>query len=78
MDRLSMAIALIQEAQEEKKRLAEYNAALEEVPPYDHPDHWRAWDDVYTRFRPTPKKSVINDNLKTARRLLIAEYVREV
>lgn len=39
MDRLSMAIALIQEAQEEKKRLAEYNAALEEVPPYDHQYH---------------------------------------
>lgn len=78
MDRLNMAIALIQEAQKEKKRLAEYNKALEKVPPYDHPDYWRAWDDVYTRFRPTPKKSVINDNLKMDRRLLIAEYVREV
>ena len=78
MDRLSMAIALIQEAQEEKKRLAEYNAALEEVPPHDHPDHWKALIEVYKKFSPTPKKSVINDNLKMARRLLIAEYVREV
>lgn len=78
MDRLSMAIALIQEAQEEKKRLAEYNAALEEVPPYDHQYHWKALNEVYEKFSPTPKKSVINDNLKMARRLLIAEYVREV
>ena len=64
MDRLSMAIALIQEAQEEKKRLAEYNAALEEVPPYDHQYHWKALNEVYEKFSPTPKKSVINDNLK--------------
>ena len=78
MDRLSMAIALIQEAQEEKKRLAEYNAAREEVPPYDHQYHWKALNEVYEKFSPTPKKSVINDNLKMARRLLIAEYVREV
>lgn len=78
MDRLSMAIALIQEAQEEKKRLAEYHAALEKVPSYDHPDYWKALNKVYEKFNPTPKKSVINDNLKMARRLLIAEYVREV
>lgn len=78
MDRLSMAIALIQEAQEEKERLAEYNAALEEVPPYGRPDHWESLNEVYKKFSPTPKKSVINDNLKMARRLLIAEYVKEV
>lgn len=75
MDRLDMALALIQEAKEEKTRLEAFNKALKEIPPYDDPDHWKAWRQVYDRFSPTPKKSVINDNLKMARRILVGEYV---
>lgn len=74
MDRLDMAIALLQEAKEEKERLAQYNKEYSKLSFYGSPDYdpeenrrfWKKWSRV-------PKKSVINDNIKMARRLLLGE-----
>ena len=65
MDYLKTAIVLIREADEEKKRL---NAMeIEKARCND----WRERYDVEARYTPIPRKSVINDNIKTARRLLL-------
>ena len=79
MDRLDMAIALIKEAQEEKSRLIgferDYEKALakdEEVLGYS----WKNRGEVYEAYTPIPHKSVVNDNLKMARRILAGEYIK--
>lgn len=77
MDRLDMAIALLQEAKVEKERLAEYNKEYSKISHYGSPDYdpereQKFWSKWWTRI---PKKSVINDNIKMARRLLLGEYV---
>ena len=75
MDRLDMAIALLQEAKREKENLEIYNRDLKKIPGYGEPGHWDALDQLLKRFPRTPKKSVINDNIKMARRLLLDEYM---
>lgn len=70
MDRLAMAMGLIEEAQNEKKRLEAYNRE------YEKAGCWEAQVRIMEKYSPIPRKSVINDNLKTARRLLGAEYVK--
>lgn len=72
MDRLKVAIALIQEAEEEKKRLEAMTKEIDKIP--QGSDYWRKRFEVENRYRPIPRKSVIKDNLKTARRLLAREY----
>lgn len=69
MNHFDMALALIQEAKEEKKRLENFNKE------YSKADDWDQISKVYDKYSPVPKKSIINDNLKMARRLLIGEYV---
>lgn len=75
MDRLNMAIALLQEAKTEKENLEIYNREYKRIPKYGDPGHWEAWDRLLKKFPRTPKKSVINDNIKMARRLLLDEYM---
>ncbi len=79
MDRLDMALALIQEAKEEKARLeaftAEYNRAAEIDLRDPEKYSWVERQKVYNKFTPTPHKSVVNDNLKMARRILAGEYM---
>lgn len=75
MDRLNMAIALLEEAKKEKENLEIYNRELKKIPRYGEPGHWEAYDRLLTKFPRTPKKSVINDNIKMARRLLLGEYM---
>lgn len=76
MDKLEMALMLIQDAKDEKKRLAEFEEQKKHIPPFSDSNYWDAVVDLYKRFKPTPKKSIINDNLKMARRLLLAEYTK--
>lgn len=76
MDRLDMAIGLIREAKDEKKRLEDMEREIAKIPK-GTPDYWRARCDIESRYSPIPHKSVINDSLKTARRLLAREYVKE-
>ena len=73
MDRLDMAVALIQEAKEERKRLEAMEKEIAKIP--RGPDYWRNRCEIENRYSPTPHKSVVNDNLKTARRLLAREYM---
>ena len=73
MDRLDMAIALIQEAKEERKRLEAMKKEIAKIPRGS--DYWNMRYDIERRYTPTPHKSVINDNLKMARRILIGEYM---
>lgn len=74
MDRLDMAIALIQEAKEERKRLEAMEKEIAKIPGSGR-DYWSMRMEIESRYNPTPHKSVVNDNLKTARRLLVREYM---
>lgn len=74
MDRLEMAMALIEEAKAEKARLDKYNGEIQKL---FKTKGW-TWQQRYEidkRYSPVPKKSVINDNIKTARRLLLMARV---
>ena len=73
MDYLKMAIALIQEADEEKKRLEAMEKAIAKIPRGS--DYWNERYRVERQYTPIPRKSVVNDNLKTARRLLARAYL---
>ena len=75
MDRLDMAIALLQEAKGEKKNLDSFNREIKNIPDYGEPGHWDELDKILKKYPRTPKKSVINDNIKMARRLLLDEYI---
>lgn len=74
MDRLDVVIALLQEAKEEKKRLEAMEKEIAKIPK-GLDDYWRLRCEIEARYKPTPHKSVINDNIKTARRLLAREYI---
>lgn len=73
MDNFDMAMALIKEAQEEKRKYEahhkEYMAVLNSPVPRD-------WETFYHEHPETPHKSIVNDNIKLARRLLLKEYMR--
>jgi hypothetical protein len=73
MDDLKIALALIQEAEAEKKRLADMEAEIRRIPRGS--DYWIVRDEIEARYKPTPRKAHINDNIKMARRLLARAYV---
>ena len=70
MDKLEIALALIRRAQHERKRLDSLNKELERVG-----FNLAARYEIEGRYTPLPRKSVINDSLKMARRILKEEYV---
>ena len=73
MDRFDMAVGLILEAQAEKQRLEKMNAEMEKVKA-KNPDYgWIDLIEVEQKYSPTPRKSVVNENIKMARRLLMLE-----
>ena len=74
MDRLEMAIELIREAIEEKKRLEIYRKERSKIPNHTDPKFREAMDKFYEKYPSPPKKSIVNDNIKMARRLLLGEY----
>lgn len=76
MDRLEMAIELIREAIDEKKRLEIYEKEFSKLPKFGDPNRGRAIDEFFAKYPSSPKKSIINDNIKMARRLLLGEYVK--
>lgn len=79
MDRLDMVIALVEEAKEEKNRLEAFERDYDDARKKDEADtdHWSFANRymVEKAYSPIPHKSVVNDNLKMARRLLVAEYL---
>ncbi len=80
MDKLSIAIQLLQEAQEKEKILLEYKKDEAALDVNSNFNHTKTYDEVYGDFnrkwKTVPKKSVILDNVKMARRLL-NEYRKE-
>lgn len=75
MDYLTTAIALISEAAEEKQRLEKMTKALDKLT-YKTPDYWTRRCEIEKKYSPTPRKSVINENIKIARRLLNRAYIK--
>lgn len=71
MDNLSVAIALIEEAQEEKQRLIAYRKDYDAFMAKPGPKNW---GEIYRKWPKEPHQSVVRDNLKVARRLLKKEY----
>lgn len=67
MDRLDVALELIKEAKAEKQRLIRFENDVRR-------DGWAKASYDWYGFQ--PHKSLINQNLKTARRLLLDEYVK--
>ena len=72
MDNFDMAIALIKEAKEEKRKYEEHHKAYMDVLNSPAP---RNWDTFYHDHPETPHESIVNDNIKLARRLLLKEYM---
>lgn len=72
MDNFDMAVALIKEAQEEKRKHEERHKAYMNVLNSPAP---RDWGTFYHDHPETPHKSIVNDNIKLARRLLLKEYM---
>lgn len=76
MDRLEMALELIREAIEEKKRIENYNRDWSKLPRHPDPRRVEAVEKFYEKYPVRPKKSIVNDNIKMARRILLGEYVK--
>lgn len=78
MDRLDMALALIEEARNEKKRLEAYNQEYDKAFELDLKSgySWAERNKVNQKYRPIPTKATINDCIKMARRILAGEYVK--
>lgn len=75
MDRLEIAVELIQEAIVVKKYYENYHNDYQKLPDYGSPNFVEARDKFYKKYPVRPKKSIVNDNLKMARRFLLNEYM---
>ena len=75
MDKLDIAIALLFDARDEKKRLESYNADRKKLPRVGEPGYYEALDKLDTKYKRIPTKAVVNDNIKMARRLLLEARV---
>ena len=75
MDKLELALELIRRAQQERKRLNGYNNAINSLQRANNPEYWHQRDKIELKYSPTPRKAIINDSLKMARRILSEEYV---
>lgn len=73
MDKLDLAITLLNEAKTEKKRLDEMTAKIDKLK--NGPDYWTDRYAIEASYKPMPRKSVINDSIKMARRYLLESYM---
>lgn len=64
-----MAIELITEAQRERENIELFNTEM------SYATTWEERMQIYKKYGRIPKKSVVNNNLKIARRLLVDEYI---
>lgn len=74
MDKLDLALELVRIAKVERERLDAYNKEMKNF----YASESRSWEErnrIEQRYSPTPRKAVINDSLKMARRMLAEEYV---
>lgn len=77
MDKLELALELIKEAVDEKRKLDKVSEDMKKLDKerakanYVMPEYWtRRWQ-IEGQFGAVPKKAHINDNIKLARRLLM-------
>ncbi len=71
MDNFDMVIELLREAQEEAIRYESFQRGYENLSVMGESDREKFW----RKFKTIPKKSIVNDNIKLARRLLLKEYM---
>lgn len=72
MNNIDLAISLLLEAKAEKARFLEMNEKLNKA--LKKPDYsWKDRLDIEMQYNPIPKKAVVNDCIKMARRLLMKE-----
>ena len=74
MDKLDIALELIRRAQQERNRINALNKMLDDArkkPGYN----WQVRLEIESKFGALPHKSVVNDSLKMARRILKEEYI---
>lgn len=81
IDNLTLAIALLNKAKEEKKRLTEYEKEYAKAEKIDYKvkssNGWACWknrSDVNRKYSPLPSKAFIKDICKIVRKLLLEEY----
>lgn len=72
MDNFDMALLLIKEAQQEKRKYEEYRKDYKKIL---NTSSLKDWDAFFKEYPETPHKSIVNDNIKMARRLLLKEYM---
>lgn len=76
MDRLKIALELISEAIEEKEKLKNWESErLKLRRQYPDEPYYEIENTLLYKFNTVPHKSVVNDNLKMARRILLGEYM---
>ncbi len=74
MDKLDVALELIKRAKQERKRLDSYEAELKKF--YASGTcGWKERAKIELKYSPLPRKSVVNDSLRMARRMLAEEYI---
>ena len=78
MNKLDIAIALLEEARDERERLEKLNRELDELrgqAVYGTDYINKRWL-IEQGYQPIPHKTHINDNIKIARRILLGEYMK--
>lgn len=75
VNRLDIVIVLLEEAKTEKDLLVKFDKEYLELPPLDTPNRGDRLYQFYKKWDKIRRKSVVNDNIKMARRLLLEEYV---
>ena len=72
MDNLELAREMIDRAIEEKKKLLKVEADIEKLNDQKNTNgYWRKRWDAESQFGRIPRRSVVNENIKIARRLLL-------
>lgn len=70
MDKLELAMELIRRVQNDQKRMEAMNKELEKAG-----GGWAKRIEIEKKYYPIPRKTVINNSLKMARRLISEAYV---
>lgn len=72
MDNLELAREMINRAIEEKKKLLKVEADIEKLNDQENTNgYWKNRWDIESQFGRIPRRSVVNENIKIARRLLL-------
>lgn len=78
MNRLDIAIALLEEARDERDRLEKMNREIDKLraKQLERAEYWTAQNMIDKSYQPIPHKAHINENIKVARRILLGEYMK--